>query len=93
MSDPALTPNYNEQFAKVSITNLRQIVALSVGSKGCEMSKMKNIERSFLEKNLKDLDEICEECHKEDESVTQNLIMTGYKLCKSCRTSKTVFPI
>ena len=21
----------------------------------------------FLEKNLKDLDEICEECHKEDE--------------------------
>ena len=47
----------------------------------------------FLEKNLKDLDEICEECHKEDESVTQNLIMTGYKLCKSCRTSKTVFPL
>ena len=47
----------------------------------------------FLEKNLKDLDEICEECNKEDESVTQNLIMTGYKLCKSCRTSKTVFPL
>ena len=47
----------------------------------------------FLEKNLKDLDDICEECNKEDESVTQNLIMTGYKLCKSCRTSKTVFPL
>ena len=47
----------------------------------------------FLEKNLNDLDDICEECNKEDESVTQNLIMTGYKLCKSCRTSKTVFPL
>tara|TARA_B100000401_G_C52118973_1_gene399421 strand:+ start:107 stop:274 length:168 start_codon:yes stop_codon:yes gene_type:complete len=47
----------------------------------------------FLEKNFKELDEICEECYKEDESVTQNLILTGYKLCNSCRTSKTVFPI
>ena len=47
----------------------------------------------FLETNLKELDEICEECYKEDESVTQNLILTGYKLCNSCRTSKTVFPI
>ena len=45
------------------------------------------------EKDIKDLDNICEECQKEDESVTQNLILTGFKLCKSCRTSKTVFPI
>ena len=43
-----------------------------------------------------DLDEFnnqCEECKKEDESVSQNLILTGFKICKSCRTSKTVFPI
>ena len=40
-----------------------------------------------------DLDVICEECKKEDESVTENLILTGYKLCKSCRLSKTLFPI
>ena len=45
------------------------------------------------EKDIKDLNNICEECQKEDESVTQNLILTGFKLCKSCRTSKTVFPI
>ena len=45
------------------------------------------------EKDIKDLDNICEECQKEDESVTQNLILTGFKLCKSCSTSKTVFPI
>ena len=45
------------------------------------------------EQDIKDLDNICEECQKEDESVTQNLILTGFKLCKSCRTSKTVFPI
>ena len=40
-----------------------------------------------------ELDDICEECKKEDKSVIENLILTGYKLCKSCRTSKTLFPI
>ena len=44
-------------------------------------------------KNLKDLDNICDECKKEHESVTQNLILTGFKICKSCRVSKTLFPI
>ena len=41
----------------------------------------------------KELNNICEECKKEDESVSQNLILTGFKICKSCRASKTVFPI
>ena len=41
----------------------------------------------------KELDDICEECNNEDNSVTENLILTGYKLCKSCKTSKTLFPI
>ena len=46
-----------------------------------------------LNKNLEaDLNDICEECNQEDESVTQNLFLTGFKICKSCRTSKTVFP-
>ena len=40
-----------------------------------------------------ELDDICEECKKEDNSVTENLILTGYKLCKSCKISKTLFPI
>ena len=40
-----------------------------------------------------ELDNICEECKKEDESVSQNLIMLGYKICESCRLSKTIFPI
>ena len=44
------------------------------------------------EKDLKDLNNMCEECKKEDESVSQNLILTGFKICKSCRTSKTIFP-
>jgi len=48
-------------------------------------------------KNLKieteELNNICEECKEDDESVTQNLILTGFKLCKSCRVSKTIFPI
>ena len=40
-----------------------------------------------------DLDNICEECKKEDESVSQNLVKHGYKICNSCYTSKTIFPI
>ena len=35
-----------------------------------------------------ELDDICEECKKEDNSVTENLILTGYKLCKSCKIIK-----
>ena len=50
-------------------------------------------DKMLKEKDLKDLDNLCEECKKEDESVSQNLILTGFKICKSCRTSKTVFPI
>ena len=45
------------------------------------------------EKDLKDLDNICDECKEENESVTQNLILIGFKICKSCRVSKTIFPI
>jgi adenosine deaminase len=45
------------------------------------------------EQDLKDLDNICDECEDKDESVSQNLILTGFKVCKSCRISKTIFPI
>ena len=45
------------------------------------------------EEITRDLNGICDECKKEDESVSQNLILTGFKICKSCRTSKTIFPI
>ena len=40
-----------------------------------------------------ELDDICEECKKEDESVSQNLIKLGYKICDSCNISKTIFPV
>ena len=50
-------------------------------------------DKELKEKNLKEFNNICEECKKEDESVSQNLILTGFKICKSCRTSKTVFPL
>ena len=43
--------------------------------------------------NNENIDNICEECKKDDESVSQNLILMGYKLCDSCRISKTIFPI
>ena len=50
-------------------------------------------DKDLKEKDLKELDDICDECKEKDESVSQNLIMTGFKICKSCRVSKTIFPI
>ena len=47
----------------------------------------------IIQKEDKDLDDICDECRNKDESVSQNLILTGFKICKSCRISKTIFPI
>ena len=53
----------------------------------------KDLEKKAKEKNNNDLNNICEECREEDESVSQNLILTSFKICKSCRISKTIFPI
>jgi len=52
-----------------------------------------NFSEDLSQKDLDDLNNICEECNKEDESVSQNLIMHGYKICESCRLSKTIFPV
>ena len=38
-------------------------------------------------------DNICEECKEEDENVKSNLITHGYKICDSCKLSKTIFPV
>jgi hypothetical protein len=43
--------------------------------------------------NYVEVDNICEECKKEDKDVKSNLIMSGYKVCDSCKNSKTIFPI
>jgi hypothetical protein len=40
-----------------------------------------------------ELNDICEECQNKDKSVSQNLLLLGYKICKSCRISKTIFPV
>jgi hypothetical protein len=54
---------------------------------------MKNDDHIVLDNNSINPDNICEECKKEDESVTQNLIMHSYKICNSCNLAKTIFPI
>ena len=50
-------------------------------------------ENSINDYTEESLDDLCEECKKSDESVAHNLILTGFKICKSCRVSKTIFPI
>ena len=61
------------------------------------MSSKKNTKDSNVKEKFKKygekLDNICEECKKEDESVSQNLMMNGYKICGSCKISKTIFPV
>ena len=52
-----------------------------------------NLDDKYDEELIRELNNICDECQKEDESVSQNLILTSYKLCSSCRVSKTIFPI
>ena len=48
-------------------------------------------DKKIKEKEIKELDDICDECKNKHESVSQNLILTGFKICKSCRVSKTIF--
>ena len=50
-------------------------------------------QKDIKEEDSRELDDICDECKYEHESVSQNLILTGFKICKSCRLSKTIFPI
>ena len=52
-----------------------------------------NFEYKSDKSDKNELNDICDECKEQDESVTQNLILTGFKICKSCRVSKTIFPI
>ena len=52
-----------------------------------------NLDDKYEEELMRELNNVCDECKKEDESVSQNLILTSYKLCSSCRVSKTIFPI
>ena len=47
----------------------------------------------MIKEGAKKIDNICEECKKENENVSQNLIIYGYKICESCRLSKTIFPV
>ena len=49
--------------------------------------------KKFQKKDTDELNNICEECKNKDESVSQNLILFGYKNCNSCRISKTIFPV
>ena len=54
---------------------------------------MKNDDHIVIDESKDLKNNICEECKKEDVSVKQNLIMHSFKLCNSCKLSKTIFPI
>ena len=49
--------------------------------------------RAWVVKEGLKIDDMCEVCKKEDESVKQNLIMHSYKICNSCNLAKRIFPL
>ena len=49
--------------------------------------------RAWVIKNGLEIDNICEECKKEDVSVKQNLIVHSYKICNICNLTRKIFPI
>ena len=53
----------------------------------------KDFDDQTNDEEVPELNDFCEECKKEDLSVSQNLILTGFKTCNSCKLSKTIFPI
>ena len=54
---------------------------------------MKKDKKIVVSEKFEEIDNFCEECKKEDTSVSQNLILTGFKVCSSCKLSKTIYPI
>ena len=54
------------------------------------MKKYKKIDES---EKFEEIDNFCEECKKEDKSVSQNLILIGFKICNSCKTLRTIFSL
>ena len=63
----------------------QQVQVLQIMTKDSDFKNQKKI--------IKDLNNICDECKKKDLTVSQNLILTGFKLCKSCYISRTIFPL
>ena len=56
-----------------------------------QMNKENNIKNS--DKQDDEFNDLCESCKEYRISVRQNLILTGFKYCESCRISKTIFPL
>ena len=49
--------------------------------------------RAWVIKKDIQLDKVCEECNQEREDVIPNLMTFGFKICGSCKLSKTIFPV
>ena len=67
------------------LNKVEQVLAL--------LTMTKDFDDQTNDEEVLQLDNFCEECKKEDPSVSQNLILTGFKTCNSCKLSKTIFPI
>ena len=54
---------------------------------------MKKYKKNDVSEKFEEIDNFCEECKKEDKSVSQNLILIGFKIYNSCKTLRTIFPL
>ena len=52
-----------------------------------------NIKETNNQKSTEEINNICEECGVKQEDVFQNLILTGFKICNSCKIHKIIYPL
>ena len=78
MDKPKIKKDYSKKIQKLSNLNKYYYDLSKPLVDDKEYDKIKN--------DNDELNNICEDCKKENESVSQNLIMYGYKICESCRT-------
>ena len=89
---------YNQAIKKIEskgirTTKQRRVLAKILFDKGNRHVSAEELYQDVKKEDLQEFNDQCEECKKNDESVSQNLILTGFKICKSCRISKTIFPL
>ena len=55
---------------------------------------IRELKKKYKEKKkIEKINNISEECYENNKSVLKNFIMHSYKICDSCKISKTIFPI
>ena len=84
-----ITSRYLDQILKIIKNYKKEIIRIEFKITENKLNSIHHKNNDNI-KEIKDLNNICENCAREDISVSQNLILFGFKQCESCRISKTI---